>query len=105
MVAGTADGGVVVLSYYNLSLLLTRLDRHIRGESPELSPQDRVAALAALDRAGIGREPLNQEGASDQMIRTATTAAAVAATVADSEQSGLTAAKPVTRALRGAAVS
>lgn len=82
-------------------LLLTRLDRHIRGESPELSPQDRIAALAAFDRAGIGREPLNQEGASDQMIRTATTAAAVAATVADSEQSGLTAAKPVTRALRG----
>ena len=36
------------------------------------------------------------------MIRTATTAAAVAATVVDSGQSGLTAAKPVTRTLRGA---
>lgn len=82
--------------------LLTRLDNHARGRSGDLSPQDRAAALEAFDRAGIGREPLQQEGASDQMIRTATTAAAVAATVVDSGQSGLTAAKPVTRALRGA---
>ncbi|MCA1782123.1 MAG: patatin-like protein, partial [Intrasporangiaceae bacterium] len=82
--------------------LLTRLDNHARGRSGDLSPQDRAAALEAFDRAGIGREPLQQEGASDQMIRTATTAAAVAATVVDSEQSGLTAAKPVTRTLRGA---
>jgi hypothetical protein len=82
-------------------LLLARLDNHARGQSPDLSSQDRVAALEAFDRAGIGREPLQQEGASDQMIRTATTAAAVAATVVDSEQSGLAPAKPVTRTLRG----
>jgi patatin-related protein len=83
-------------------LLLARLDSHVRGESAGLSPMDRAAALEAFDRAGVGREPLQQEGTSDQMIRTATTAAAVAATVVDSEQSGFTAAKPVTRTLRGA---
>ncbi|WP_086665176.1 patatin-like protein, partial [Lentzea kentuckyensis] len=37
-----------------------------------------MTALDAFDRAGIGREPLTQEAASDQMIRTAATAAAVA---------------------------
>lgn len=63
-----------------------------------------MAALSAFDRAGIGREPLTQEAASDQMIRTATTAAAVAVTVADSERSGLAAVRPVTRVLRGAAL-
>lgn len=83
-------------------LLLARLDSHARGESAGLSAQDRAAALEAFDRAGVGREPLQQEGTSDQMIRTATTAAAVASTVVDSEQSGFTAAKPVTRTLRGA---
>lgn len=82
--------------------LLTRLDAHSRGEGGELAPQDRAAALEAFDRAGIGREPLQQEGTSDQMIRTATTAAAVAASVVDSERSGLTMAKPVTRVVRGA---
>lgn len=83
-------------------LLLTRLDTDTRTQGEGPTAQDRVAALEAFDRAGIGREPLNQEGTSDQMIRTATTAAAVAATVVDSEQSGLTMAKPVTRTLRGA---
>ncbi|WP_329790317.1 patatin-like protein [Lentzea sp. DG1S-22] len=63
-----------------------------------------MSALNAFDRAGIGREPLTQEAASDQMIRTAATAAAVAVTVADSEQSGLAAVRPVTRVLRGAAL-
>lgn len=63
-----------------------------------------MSALTAFDRAGIGREPLTQEAASDQMIRTAATAAAVAVTVADSERSGLAAARPVTRTLRGAAL-
>lgn len=63
-----------------------------------------MAALNAFDRAGIGREPLTQEAASDQMIRTAATAAAVAVTVADSERSGLTPVRPVTRVLRGAAL-
>ncbi|WP_434442267.1 patatin-like protein [Lentzea sp. E54] len=63
-----------------------------------------MAALNAFDRAGIGREPLTQEAASDQMIRTAATAAAVAVTVADSERSGLAAVRPVTRVVRGAAL-
>ncbi|MCX2952516.1 patatin-like protein [Lentzea sp. NEAU-D7] len=63
-----------------------------------------MSALTAFDRAGIGREPLTQEAASDQMIRTAATAAAVAVTVADSERSGLAAVRPVTRVLRGAAL-
>ncbi|MFI6100115.1 patatin-like protein [Lentzea sp. NPDC051213] len=72
-------------------------------------PQDHtvtlgMTALAAFDRAGIGREPLTQEAASDQMIRTAATAAAVAVTVADSERSGLAAVRPVTRVARGAAL-
>ncbi|MER7243452.1 patatin-like protein [Kribbella sp. NPDC000426] len=59
------------------------------------------AALRAFDRAGIGREPLDEEARSDQLIRTAATAASVAVTVADSSRSGLSAIKPVTRALRG----
>ncbi|GGU77399.1 patatin-like protein [Lentzea flava] len=63
-----------------------------------------MAALTAFDRAGIGREPLTQEAASDQMIRTAATAAAVAVTVADSERAGLRAVRPITRTLRGAAL-
>ncbi|SDH57393.1 patatin-related protein [Lentzea fradiae] len=63
-----------------------------------------MSALAAFDRAGIGREPLTQEAASDQMIRTAATAAAVAVTVADSERLGIAAVRPVTRVVRGAAL-
>ncbi|MEU3643011.1 patatin-like protein [Lentzea sp. NPDC034063] len=63
-----------------------------------------MSALNAFDRAGIGREPLTQEAASDQMIRTAANAAAVAVTVADSERSGLAAVRPVTRVVRGAAL-
>ncbi|WP_432889820.1 patatin-like protein [Kribbella sp. CA-245084] len=58
-------------------------------------------ALRAFDRAGIGREPLDEEARSDQLIRTAATAASVAVTVADSNRSGLSAIKPITRALRG----
>jgi hypothetical protein len=53
-----------------------------------------LLALRAFDRAGIGREPLAQEGASDQIIRTSTTAASVAVSVLDGERSGLAAAKP-----------
>ena len=60
-----------------------------------------MAALSAFDRAGIGREPWNQEASSDLIIRSATTAAAVAATVVDSDRSGLAPIKPVTRLLRG----
>lgn len=60
-----------------------------------------LAALEAFDRAGIGREPLQEEGTSDQMMRTVTTATGVGITVLDGEGSGLSAAKPVTRTLRG----
>jgi patatin-related protein len=60
-----------------------------------------LKALEAFDRAGIGREPLSEEAASDQMIRTVTTAAATAITLADSDRLGLKAARPVTRSLRG----
>lgn len=61
-----------------------------------------VAALHAFDHAGIGREPLDDEGASDQIIRTAVTAMAVAATVAAGKNSGLGVIAPVTRAVKGA---
>ncbi len=61
----------------------------------------RVRALAAFDRAGVGREPMRDESSSDLMIRTSTTAAAVLATVASSTRSGLKAIGPVTKALRG----
>ncbi|MGM1063636.1 patatin-like protein [Saccharothrix sp. Mg75] len=80
--------------------LLAKLPARTDAERVEVG----VRALAAFDRAGIGREPLVQEASSDQVIRTAATAAAVAITVADSENSGLGTAKPLTRTLRGAAL-
>ncbi|MFD7656158.1 patatin-like protein [Actinosynnema sp. NPDC059797] len=80
--------------------LLARLPVRTDAERVEVGLQ----ALRAFDRAGIGREPLVQEASSDQVIRTAATAAAVAVTVVDSENSGLGTAKPLTRALRGAAL-
>ncbi|MBW4720910.1 patatin-like protein [Saccharothrix obliqua] len=80
--------------------LLARLPVRTDAQRVEVG----MEALAAFDRAGIGREPLSQEASSDQVIRTAATAAAVAITVADSEHSGLGPAKPLTRALRGAAL-
>lgn len=61
-----------------------------------------MQCLRAFDRAGIGREPLDREVSSDQMIRTSVTTASVAATVADSSSSGVGFAKPVTKAVRGA---
>jgi hypothetical protein len=61
-------------------------------------------ALRAFDRAGIGREPLAEEVASDLFIRTAATTGAVAATVLDSGRSGLTMLRPVTKAARGLAL-
>ncbi|MGY4768767.1 patatin-like protein [Kribbella sp. CWNU-51] len=73
-------------------------------ESSRLTPDEvklGAKALRAFDRAGIGREPLDEEARSDQLIRTAATAASVAVTVADSNRSGLSAIKPITRALRG----
>lgn len=63
-----------------------------------------IKALEAFDRAGIGREPLGEEAASDQMIRTVATAAATVVTLADSPQLGVKAARPVTRSLRGMAL-
>lgn len=78
--------------------LLTRLDATATAAPARA---DRTRALAAFDRAGIGREPLREEASSDLVIRTANTAAAVVSTVVDSDRSGLAAAKPVTRALRG----
>jgi hypothetical protein len=74
------------------------------GELPtftDASMHDAVTALRAFDRAGVGRESLREEGTSDQLLRTATSAAAVAATMVDSEDSGLAAVKPVTRTVRG----
>jgi patatin-related protein len=71
-------------------------------------PVDRCAlalrALKAFDRAGIGRESLRDEAAGDQLIRTAATATAVAATVLDSDRSGLGLLRPLTRVLRGIAL-
>ena len=61
-------------------------------------------ALAAFDEAGIGREDLLEEAGSDAMIRTAANAAGVIATVVDSDRFGIRAVKPVTRAVRGAAL-
>ncbi len=63
--------------------------------------QLRMQALRAFDRAGVGRENLDGEATSDQMIRTMASAAAVATTVLDSDSNGMAAAKPLTRTLRG----
>jgi patatin-related protein len=74
------------------------------GELPDFTDaamHDAVTALRAFDRAGVGRESLREEGTSDQLLRTATSAAAVAATMVDSEDAGLAAVKPVTRTVRG----
>lgn len=81
--------------------LLRRLDAAASSGAP-LEMGDRVRALEVFDRAGIGWEPMREETSSDLIIRTATSAAAVMATVADSDRSGLGGAKPVTRAFRGA---
>lgn len=59
-------------------------------------------SLAAFDHAGIGRETLAEQAGSDAMIRTATTATGVLATVVDSDNVGTKVMKPVTRVLRGA---
>ena len=66
-----------------------------------VSGRDRAALLTAFDRAGVGREPLGDETTSDLMIRSASTAGAVGATVLDSPRSGLGALRPATRLLRG----
>ncbi|GAA3671030.1 hypothetical protein GCM10022237_33470 [Nocardioides ginsengisoli] len=63
-----------------------------------------LRALRAFDRAGVGREPLDQELDSDLMIRTGVTAAAVGITVLDSPKLGITALRPFTRTARGIAL-
>lgn len=77
-----------------------RLLRRLEHEE-EVGEELRMRALRAFDQAGIGSEPLREEAGSDLVIRTATSAAAVLATVADSDRSGLSAVRPVTRTLRG----
>jgi patatin-related protein len=81
--------------------LLARVET-ARHDGAPVSGTDRAALLAAFDRAGVGREPLADETSSDLMIRSATTAGAVGATVLDSPASGLAAVRPVTRLVRGA---
>ena len=82
--------------------LVTRVSRIVeQHEAEAVAAADRVAVLAAFDRAGIGREPLEAEVSSDLFLRSATTAAAVAATTLDSARSGLGALRPLTRAVRG----
>ena len=70
-------------------------------DGTEVSGRDRALLLTAFDRAGVGREPLGDETTSDLMIRSASTAGAVGATVLDSPRSGLGALRPATRLLRG----
>ncbi|NGY65351.1 patatin-like protein [Lentzea sp. NEAU-D13] len=83
--------------------LLDELEVQGRFDPAKEGMVDRaMKALTAFDQAKIGREPLGEEFTGDQMIRTAATAAAVAVSVLDSDQSGLGVAKPVTRTLRGA---
>jgi len=81
--------------------LLSRVEA-ARHEGVPVTGTDRAALLAAFDRAGVGREPLADETSSDLMIRSASTAGAVGATVLDSPASGLAAVRPVTRLVRGA---
>ncbi|XVV00664.1 patatin-like protein [Actinosynnema sp. CA-248983] len=86
--------------------LIDQLD-DLDPDLPATARDKGLAALRAFDRAAVGREPLGQEISSDQAIRTAATAAAVAVTVVDSDNSGLggvRAVRPITRGLRGAAL-
>lgn len=84
------------------------LVRRIQELDDAAEPAERLrlglTALAAFDRAGIGREPLAEEGGSDQMVRTAATAVGVGITVLDGPGSGLGAVRPITRVVRGASL-
>ncbi|CAM3893295.1 patatin-like protein [Kibdelosporangium persicum] len=97
-----SNGERFVKQYAGLLDLLERVPRG-RPLTPETVDLG-LKGLEAFDRAGIGREPLGEEVASDQMIRTVATAAATAVTLADSPQLGLKAARPVTRSIRGLAL-
>lgn len=92
-----SNGAIFVSQYHDLIK-----DLQERPE-PDLAEwyRRRMRALRAFDRAGIGREELQNEATSDQTMRTATSAAAVATTVLDSDRNGMAVAKPVTRTLRG----
>ncbi len=81
--------------------LLTKVESSAR-DGVVLPGPERSSLLTAFDRAGVGREPLGDESSSDLMIRSASTAAAVSATVLDSPAGGLGALRPVTRLIRGA---
>jgi patatin-related protein len=84
--------------------LIKKVER--QNTDAQATPDARLAlgvrALAAFDVAGIGREPLEHERSSDQMIRTAVTAASVGATVIDSPGAGLGRFNPITKFMRGA---
>ncbi len=64
----------------------------------------RWRALEAFAQAGVGTETPGSEGSSDQLIATATNAAATGVTLLDSPRAGLGFLSPVTRTLRGAAL-
>ena len=59
-------------------------------------------ALAAFDRAGIGREVLRDESGSDAMIQTAANTVGVVATVFSSDRFGVKALRPAAKSVRGA---
>ncbi len=81
--------------------LVKRLEAAAAAGEP-VSGRDRVRAFEAFDRAGVGREELGGEVASDLLLRTASAAGAVTASVLDAPTSGLGPARPLTRVLRGA---
>lgn len=99
-----SNGQILLAQHQELLAAITALPPRIAADDPATHERRLdlgIPALRAFDRAGIGREPLAREGASDQIIRTTTTAASVAVTVLDSDRSGLGIIKPVTRTLRG----
>jgi patatin-related protein len=76
-------------------------DAYDRGKRPH---RDGIEALTVFDAAGVGREALHQEAASDPMIRVAASAMAVGATMLDSPSLGIKAIRPFTRVVRGLAL-
>jgi patatin-related protein len=76
----------------------------VRCSGGEPPPTHLLKVLDAFVQAGVGSAPLRAESASDEFLRMAVSGVAVAATVLDGDGSGFTALRPVTRALRGAAL-